>query len=136
MNISDSPAAQLFVDLAARHGHYCPMSTLGLRLGWAALRRLKSELQGATYFAQTCARDGIRLALNVDSLQVEGEGRHLLRFFDKDAHWQIELLPKALELAATYRSLAGDAERDSLLEELRSADESSLLRIVPGGGPS
>ncbi len=134
MNISDLPAAQLFVDLAARHGHYCPMSTLGLRMGWAARRKLKSELRGATYFAQTCARDGIRLALDFESLQVEGQGRHRLCFFDQADHWQIELLPKTLELAATYRSRASDAERDSLLAGLRSADESSLLRIVRGGG--
>ena len=134
MNISDLPGSQLFIELAEKHGHYCPMSTLGLRIGWAALRRLETELLGATFFAQTCARDGIRLALNYADLQVEVQGQHLLRFFDRDNHWEIELLPKTLDLAASYRLLPSDIERDALLEELRTADESSLLSIIRGGG--
>ncbi len=133
MNIPDFPKSQLFIELAEKHGHYCPMSTLGLRIGWAALRRLKAELQGATFFAQTCARDGIHLALNYDALQVEVQGQHLLRFFDKDNHWEIELLAKTLDLAASYRSLPSDAEREAMLEVLRSADESSLMVVRNGG---
>ena len=109
------------------------MSTLGLRVGWAALRRLNSELQTATYFAQTCARDGIRLALSFDDLAVDDQGQHLLRFSDREADWTIELLPKTLELAASYRTLASEVERESLLEELRTADESQLLNIVRNG---
>jgi formylmethanofuran dehydrogenase subunit E len=134
VNISDLPAPQLFVDLAARHGHFCPMSTLGLRMGWAARLRLTGDLLIATYFAPTCARDGIRLALNCETLQFEEQGRHLLCFCDNDSQWEIELLPQSLELAALYRSLTSDAERDCLLEQLRSADESSLMKIVQSGG--
>ncbi len=133
VSVSDLPAPQLFVELAERHGHYCPMSTLGVRLGWAALRRLESELQGATYFMQTCARDGIRLSLNFEELQVEEQGRHLLHFADRSTQWEIELLPKTLELAASYRLLDSDTERDSLLEGFRSAEESTLMKIIQTG---
>ena len=109
------------------------MSTLGLRLGWAALRKLESELQGATYFVQTCARDGIRLALHFEELQVEDQGRHQLRFGDRTKQWEIELLPTTLELAASYRLLNCDIERDSLLERFRTAEESTLMKIVQTG---
>jgi len=130
VKMKELPPHQLFVELAERHGHYCPMSTLGLRVGWAALRRLRGEIQSATYYEKTCARDGIRLALNLESLDVEAQDKHLLRFSDGGNHWLIELLPKTLELAASYRLLTSDDGRDSLLERLRSADESELLQII------
>lgn len=134
VSVSDLPASQLYVDLAERHGHYCPMSTLGLRLGWAALQKLESGLRGATYFTQTCARDGIRLSLHFEELQVEEQGQHLLRFGDRTNQWEIELLPKTLELAASYRLLNCDTARDSLLEGFRTAEESILMKIVQTGG--
>ena len=133
MKISELPAPQLFVTLAERHGHYCPMSTLGLRLGWAAMKILNSGIQEATYFAQTCAGDGIRLVLKFDALQINEQGQHLLRVIDEDSHWQIEILPETLELAASYRLLDTDSARDRLLEKLRTADESRLLKFTDCG---
>jgi hypothetical protein len=109
------------------------MSTLGLRLGWAALKILKTDIQGATYFAQTCACDGIRLALKFEDLQTDDQAQHLLRIFDKQTLWQIELLPETLSLAATYRQLATDDERAALLEKLRSIEEASLLSVMNCG---
>lgn len=105
------------------------MSTLGLRMGWVARRKLRTELLGATYSAKTCARDGIRMALKVQALLDEEQGRHLLRFFDSESHWSIELLPEALDLAASYRLLPTDGERASLLECFRTVDESRLMEI-------
>ena len=123
----------MYVALAERHGHYCPMSTLGLRLGWAAFKRLKGELQGATYLAKTCARDGISLALSFENLQYEEQDQHRLCFSDQDNHWEITLLPQTLKLAASYRLLPSDAERDALLEGFRNADEAQLMEIVQSG---
>ncbi len=131
--LAEIPDPQLFMELAARHGHFCPMSTLGLRIGWAARRRLVGELREATYLAQTCARDGIRLVLGLESLAVKAQDRHRLLLSDAGQTWAIELTPQALQLAASYRSLAGEAERERLLEELRTADEGFLLRVAPIG---
>jgi hypothetical protein len=88
---------------------------------------------GATYHIQTCAADGICMALGCESLQVKEQGKHLLRFSDQENDWVIELLPSTLELAATYRTLGSDAERDNLLENLRNAEESTLMSIVQAG---
>ncbi len=123
------PAPQLFAELATRHGHYCPMSTLGLRVGWAARRKLEGELQEMTYLTETCAVDGIRLALGDELLQVKEQGRHILYFADSKNCWQIELQPKTLRLAASYRLLTAKDDSEQLLDELRHADEASLFRI-------
>lgn len=133
MDLPETPAPHLFAELAAKHGHYCPMSTLGLRIGWAAQRKFKGELQDATYLAQTCAVDGIRLAFDGGTLQVEEGGRHLLRFADQDHGWKIELRPETLRLAASYRLLDNEGERERLLDRLRCADEISLFFIEPDG---
>ena len=128
MAFSEFPDAQLFENLALKHGHYCPMSTLGLRIGWAALRTLDG-IDSASYHAKTCAVDGIRLVFGSEGLEVNDQGQHVLRFSDNKSSWQIELLPETLELAASYRQLATENERNLLLEKLRFADESGLLLI-------
>jgi formylmethanofuran dehydrogenase subunit E len=133
VNQTDLPPATLFVALAAKHGHYCPMSTLGLRLGWAAGKRLAAPLASASYAAATCAADGIRLGLATELLRVEDQGRHLLSCFDAGGeNWRIEISAAAMELAATYRTLDTADEREALLAQLRSADESWLFVISAG----
>lgn len=133
MDLPENPAPHLFAELAAKHGHYCPMSTLGLRIGWAAQRKFKGELQGATYLTQTCAVDGIRLAFDSGTLQVEEGGRHLLLFTDQNHGWKIELRPETLRLAASYQGLDSEVERECLLDRLRCADEASLFIIEQSG---
>lgn len=72
------------------------------------------------------------MALGWESLQVKELEEHLLRFSDQYNHWVIELLPSTLESAASYRTLGSDAERDTLLERFRNAEESTLMSIVQG----
>ncbi|MCF6177842.1 MAG: formylmethanofuran dehydrogenase subunit E family protein [Geopsychrobacter sp.] len=123
----------MFSALAVQHGHYCPMSTLGLRIGWAAQRRLVGGTKSAIYKIQTCAVDGIRLALDFGGLQVDTKERHRLLISDQKNNWIIELRPEALKLAASYRSLDSESERDALLKTFRTAPENSLLLIGQNG---
>ena len=128
--LPDIPGPDLYAQLAAIHGHFCPMSTLGLRLGWAARRRVGSDPRAVVYNIQTCAVEGICLALDVESVTVDRQQQHRLFISDLDVAWQIDLNPEALRLAASYKALASDAEREFLLDKLRSADESCLMDIV------
>jgi len=131
---ADLPPRSLFEALAVKHGHYCPMSTLGLRLGWAARKRLDGKLLSAAYAAATCAADGIRLAFETENLSVTDLGLHRLCWVDSFAHHrQIELTPMALELAASYRTFTSENERELLLDNLRTADESMLFIITETG---
>ncbi|WP_156826966.1 FmdE family protein [Geopsychrobacter electrodiphilus] len=133
--MAELPPQSLFVSLAAKHGHYCPMSTLGVRLGWAARRCIAGNLQSASYDAKTCAADGIRLALGTELLEVLDLNQHRLYCSDSsNTHWQIELKSTALALAASYRTLVTEPERECLLAQLRSADEDFLLKITSGEG--
>ncbi len=117
----------LYRQLAERHGHYCPMSTLGLRLGLELVRRLRADAAGSwqlTYRARTCAADGIALALEASSvpaeLQVEPLGQHLLLCVAVDGReLSLGLSAEALQLAAGYRELAADAQ-PGRLELMRS----------------
>lgn len=129
MTLPAIPHKQFYADLADRHGHYCPMSTLGLRIGWAARRRLQGSAHQAIYLARTCAVDGIRLALKDSELQVEERGNHQLRVADREARWLIGLRPETLQRAASYRNLENAAAQLRLLEELRDAAEEDLLLI-------
>lgn len=119
----------MFDALAVKHGHYCPMSTLGLRIGWAAWRKLQAGSCELTYLTRTCAIDGIQLVFNHEPLQIEEQGRHLLCVTDAGSCWQIELRPATLNLAASYQQLTRSDEAEKLLKELRYADEDRLLKI-------
>ena len=129
---------ELFLRIHDRHGHYCPMSTLGARLGLAAMQALgatSAELR-AWYHIETCAIDGI--ALTTGCLPEEGrltvlaEGRHRLRLQDDCGHGvYAELTAGALERAAACRRLldAGDPAAEAALAALRSDPLAALVQV-------
>jgi formylmethanofuran dehydrogenase subunit E len=107
---------EMFVRIYARHGHRCPMSTLGGRLGLAAMKLLggsTGNLQ-AIYSNRTCATDGIAEATGCSedegSLIVKSDGRHALLLSSAQASVEVELTAEALEMAGRYRSLCNRLE--------------------------
>lgn len=131
----------IYGQLAARHGHYCPMSTLGLRIGLEVVRRL-SDAESAgwqfCYQSRTCAVDGIGLALKNNSLagalQVEQQGQHLLHC--KSAHGRelsLCLSAEALQLAAQYRELDEPAQLKHL-EVLRHIAFERIINVTELSG--
>jgi len=122
----------LFDEIYQAHGHRCPMSTLGGRLGYAA-RASFPEKDVLTlmvlYYARTCAVDGIRMAISGleegENLFVDDRGEHRLLVFPKGSYRGIEvcLREETLERAAEFRRLCADIDRrlNSLSEEEREA---------------
>ena len=109
---------ELYQRMYERHGHRCPMSTLGGRLGLAALRLL-GEGPGvlrASYGARTCALDGLAETTGcteaAGSLVVSGTGNHALCLAHGAAQVEVVLSPVALQRAGTYRQLCNELERD------------------------
>ncbi|HKJ29314.1 MAG TPA: formylmethanofuran dehydrogenase subunit E family protein [Desulfuromonadales bacterium] len=107
----------IFTRIYVRHGHRCPMSTLGGRLGLAALKWLgdcDGELQ-AVYSNRTCATDGIAETTGCTeekgSLIVKNDGRHALTLSSAQASVEVELTAEALEMAGRYRSLCNRLEK-------------------------
>ncbi|MBE0504059.1 MAG: formylmethanofuran dehydrogenase subunit E family protein [Desulfuromonadales bacterium] len=104
------PPPQLFAEIYEIHGHRCPMSTLGGRLGFAAKEKLAGREARATYFIDTCAADGISVMTGCSraagTLQIVARQRHALWLQDADGLGLFaELSPSALQLANTYRTL-------------------------------
>ena len=107
---------EFFARIYTRHGHRCPMSTLGGRLGLAAMQCLggsAGELQ-AVYSNRTCAVDGIAEATGCSeeagTLVVQSDGRHALILTSPQASVEVELTAEALEMAGRYRSLCNRLE--------------------------
>ena len=116
---------EIFARIYARHGHRCPMSTLGGRLGMAAMNLLgadASELK-AVYSNRTCALDGIAETTGCNeeagSLIVKNDGRHALQLQTGEAFVEVALTEEVLEMAGRYRTLCNRLEKgwDSLEEE-------------------
>lgn len=154
----DTP--EIFARIYARHGHRCPMSTLGGRLGLAAVKYLGEaggEFQ-AVYSNRTCATDGIAETTGCTeeqgSLVIKNDGRHVLTLTSGKASVEVGLTIEALEMAGRYRSLcnrleegwdmlAADeqlkrrAEMDALLDELLPqfwhAEDQSLVQTIGAG---
>ncbi len=113
--MNELPPFELFAEIYRRHGHRCPMSTLGGRLGFAARQRvdagLPAESLTAVYHIATCALDGVRQATGCNeaagSLTVREDGRHRLTLVDRrDGRGVVVTLrPHALALAGEYRRL-------------------------------
>jgi formylmethanofuran dehydrogenase subunit E len=129
----------LFLRIHARHGHYCPMSTLGGRLGTAALSALGRRSEGlmATYHIETCAADGIAVATGClpedGRLTVRPDGLHRLDLRGEDGVGvRAELTASALEQAAACRQrLDAGEDADAVLAELRSASVAELIMLMP-----
>lgn len=154
--MSRLPPPELFERIYARHGHRCPMSTLGGRLGWAAVQALgrAGEMRGL-YLIQTCAADGIREATGCSedggSFRVENRGEHRLILNSGEGEGvEVALTEAALAAAGRYRLCSEALERDrshlsgealtareaeresvlqSVLEELWTLPDGVLLRI-------
>lgn len=105
------PPHQLFAEIYKIHGHRCPMSTLGGRLGFAVKEKFAGrEARRATYFIDTCAADGISVMTGCSraagTLQIVARQRHALWLQDADECGLFaELSPSALHLAGSYRTL-------------------------------
>ncbi len=142
-----------FALLARLHGHRCPMSILGARLGWAALAALGERSApgrlAATYYHQTCALDGIQLATGCTpgngnlTVLPEGEHRLVLRS-DRGERVTARLTPRALDLGGAYGALGAEAaalppqspdraaltaRREALLRDLEGAPEGALVDL-------
>lgn len=135
--MADTP--DLFLRIRARHGHYCPMSTLGGRLGAAALLALgdgAGELT-ACYHIDTCAADGIAVATGClpedGRVTVENSGLHRLELRNSaGCGVRAELTATALERAAACRKLLdAGGNADEVLAVLRSAPADELMALTP-----
>ena len=123
---------EIFDRIYTRHGHRCPMSTLGGRLGLAAIKWLgdsTGELQ-AIFSNRTCATDGIAETTGCTeekgSLIVKNDGRHALTLSSAQASVEVELTAEALQMAGRYRSLCNRLEKG--WDELE-ADEQVKRRV-------
>lgn len=129
----------LFLRIRARHGHYCPMSTLGGRLGLAALSALEDGAGAleATYHIDTCAADGIAVATGclpeAGRLSVRSDGLHRLELRDASGRGILaELTPTALEQAANCRKQLDNGEDvDEVLAVLRTGPVGELVKLTP-----
>lgn len=148
------PPQELFVEIRRRHGHYCPMSTLGGRLGYAARQALSpgTVLRGC-YYTATCAADGIAVALGGAELEVRDYGRHALWLIAAGGGGVlVELRPEILQRAAGYRALDLALEQDrsgltsdelseriaakeefleKLLQQLRTLPDEDVMTFAP-----
>lgn len=140
------------------HGHRCPMSILGARLGLAAVEALGGRTDrrfSARYFHETCAVDGVQLAtgctLGNHNLQVEAKGEHRLLVWDPQTRDQVRvgLTEAALEAGRRYGEMrksrealppaspdraALEARMDDVLKQLEAAPTPSLVSVDPIGG--
>lgn len=129
----------IFARIRVRHGHFCPMSTLGGRLGLAAMQvlgKVAGELV-ATYYIDTCAADGIALATGClpeeGRLSICNDGRHRLELRSAGGQGlSAELTAAALgQAAACRRRLDAGEEADLVLAALRRAPAEELIVIKP-----
>jgi formylmethanofuran dehydrogenase subunit E len=132
-----SAPPEIFAAIYRRHGHRCPMSTLGGRLGLAARRTLGGggEMH-AVYNIRTCALDGIAVTTGCReedaSLRVEERGEHRLRLANGDGVVMVALRPAALEIAGRYRLASEALEREgaTLPEQERQEREAAVQQIL------
>jgi formylmethanofuran dehydrogenase subunit E len=120
-------APEIFAQIYARHGHRCPMSTLGGRLGLAAIKiadDCTATLQ-LTYCNRTCALDGIAVVTGCSeeaaTLKVKNDGRHALTVKMADKLFELELTAAAMQIAGRYRSLCNRLEHN--WDELAEAEQ-------------
>ena len=150
------PDRAVFSALERLHGHRCPMSILGARLGWAARATLGVDADAwkrlrARYHHGTCAVDGIQLATQCTAgngnLEVLAEGDHRLVLTALDDGRRAEARPtlKALQCGRRYGELrsqvdqlppGSDEERilreqlAALLDHLETAPQGELVAVT------
>lgn len=134
-----------FYDLLARlHGHRCPMSIMGARLGLAAAaavgRHGKDGDVTALFMHRNCALDGIQLALGTTlgngNIKVDPQGLPLLEATNADTKKRVRvtLTERALALGKRYGELrragTGDAERQEILLTLQLAPDADVVEVA------
>ncbi len=138
-------APEIFARIYDLHGHRCPMSTLGGRLGLAVMAQpqLQKDTLRAIYHSRTCAVDGIALTTgcneNSGSMTVTTEGRHCLEIFDDAGNALVlNLNDNAMQIAGDYRRLSQELELGwDALDEEEKADrdrrrQAALDSVLPG----
>jgi len=107
----------IFQRIYARHGHRCPMSTLGGRMGLAAMTTLGPqpvESLEARYAHDTCAVDGIEVTTGCSRdngrLTVAPLGAHALSVYAGERGVTVSLRDRALEIAWRYRKVDEELE--------------------------
>lgn len=143
----------LYEVLERLHGHRCPMSILGARMGLAARALLQKRVGfgvrfTARYFHRTCALDGIQLAtgctLGNRNIWVEPEGDHRLTLGveDRPEAVTVRLTERALERGTQYSKLRQESDTlvpnsmewqrvsaamETILSELETARDADLV---------
>ena len=135
---------EVFQRIYQQHGHRCPMSTLGGRLGLAALSALDVEPGSdmtAVFENDTCAVDGIELTIgclqSTGALRVEDTGSHALTVRTENGmSVRVTISESALATAWEYRTVdeqfnAGrgtlDAEELKVLHEKKETVLQNVL---------
>lgn len=119
------------------HGHKCPMSTLGARLGDYGRRLLGLSIGQmlGRYEIPTCARDGIAHTTGCrqdeGTLEVEDLQRHRLLLWPRAGGEGIvvELSERAMTESRGYRRL-DEAGQEVMLERLRQLPDEELMEAA------
>ena len=150
---SAPPDAEMCAFLERFHGHTCPGSLMGLRLGLAAKEALKgSGRLKAKCFILACPVDGIQVSVGTTwgnrGLVVEDRKDMCLILTDVESGRRVEarLSEKAMERGMRYRELSGKArshpagsseriglqkEAEAVLDWFRTAPDSEVVAIKP-----
>ncbi|MBW6512616.1 MAG: hypothetical protein K0A93_10995 [Desulfuromonadaceae bacterium] len=154
------PPPDVFIAIRNEHGHYCPMSTCGGRMGWAARKRLEAAgISGrlmALVYTRSCALAGIVQTTGCDEatgtlrLLPGGQQRLDLRT-ESGAGISVQLTAAALRRSGAYRQARAILESqraalsatelqqreaalavqlDILLDELRTCPDEELMRVT------
>jgi formylmethanofuran dehydrogenase subunit E len=148
---SAPPDAETCERLERFHGHTCPGSLMGLRLGLTAKEALKGHGKlKAKCFILACPVDGIQVGVGTTwgnrGLEVENRGEMSMVLTDVESGRQVEarITEKAMEKGKSYRDLsekaraqpAGSPERtgfekdaEAVLDWFRTAPDSEVVTI-------
>ncbi len=140
----NSPTGEFFDFLHRIHGHRCPMSIMGARLGFGALpvvgRHGRDGDVRALYMHQTCAADGIMAVLGTtpgnNNLRTDAtSGLHMLdaENVTKGRRVRVTLTENALSLGKRYGELrragTGEAEMAGILNTLETLPDADVVEV-------
>ncbi len=145
------PDPEIYKFLERFHGHTCPGSLMGLRLGMAAKDALKGHGKlKAKCFVLACPVDGIQVGAGTTygnkALEVEDRNELYLVLTDADSGRRVEarLTQKAEEMGKSYRDLSAsirsaaagspertrlEKDREAVLDWFRTAPDSDVVTI-------